>query len=192
MLVREPEAIDLGRFQEVHSVYTYVIHGVYTANAGTAELEKINRTSGNHPKPVRIIAYGLAAVGIGPWAFSARPIDFGPTFILGCLLGFLELVVVARSPEFSAIFEVAACLIISFAARGLGSIYRNGAPIFCFSAIAQSSIVVILPGYTVLCAALELQSRNLLAGSVRMVYAIIYSLYLAFGMLLGSVLLGSS
>lgn len=56
--------------------------------------------------------------------------------------------------------------------------------------MAQSSIALILPGYTILCAALELQSRNLVAGSVRMVYAIIYSLFLGFGILIGTVLYG--
>ncbi|KAL8964281.1 MAG: hypothetical protein Q9183_004560, partial [Haloplaca sp. 2 TL-2023] len=36
------------------------------------------------------------------------------------------------------------------------------------------------------CGALELQSRNILAGSVRMVYAIIYSLFLGYGITIGT------
>jgi uncharacterized membrane protein YjjB (DUF3815 family) len=110
--------------------------------------------------------------------------------VLGCILGFLQLVVVKRSSQFAHVFEVLASVLISFAARGLGSIYHDKTPVFCFSAIAQSSIALILPGYTVLCAALELQSKNLVAGSVRMVYAIIYSLFLGFGILIGTVIMG--
>jgi len=189
-LVRETQNVDLGKFKDVFEVYKCVIHGKLTAQEGLDELEDILRS----PKRIRtifqILAFGIAAISVGPFAFSARPVDFGPSFILGCTLGFLQLVVVTRSSQFSHVFEVLATVIISFAARGLGSIYHNGHPVFCFSAIAQSSIALILPGYTVLCAALELQSKNLVAGSVRMVYAIIYSLFLGFGILIGTVLMG--
>jgi uncharacterized membrane protein YjjB (DUF3815 family) len=56
--------------------------------------------------------------------------------------------------------------------------------------MAQSSIALILPGFTVLSASLELQSKHIVAGSVRMVYAIIYSLFLGFGITIGTVLFG--
>ena len=191
-LVREAQSVDLGRFKDVFQIYKCVIHGKYTTQQGTEELESIMKSPHQNSTSLRILAYGIAAVAVGPFAFSSRPVDFGPCFILGCILGFLQLVVVPRSQQFSHVFEVLATVMISFVARGLGSIYHNGTPVFCFSAIAQSSIALILPGYTVLCAALELQSRNLVAGSVRMVYAIIYSLFLGFGILIGSVILGMS
>ena len=38
--------------------------------------------------------------------------------------------------------------------------------------------------------ALELQSRNLISGSVRMVYVIVYVLFLAFGLLIGTTIFG--
>ncbi|KAK5191639.1 pheromone-regulated protein prm10 [Exophiala xenobiotica] len=189
-LVRETQNVDLGKFKDVFSIYKCVIHGKLTSQEGLDELEDIIKSPKRIKTAWQILAFGIAAVAVGPFAFSARPVDFGPSFILGCTLGFLQLVVVTRSSQFSHVFEVLAAVIISFAARGLGSIYHNGHPVFCFSAIAQSSIALILPGYTVLCAALELQSKNLVAGSVRMVYAIIYSLFLGFGILIGTVLMG--
>lgn len=42
----------------------------------------------------------------------------------------------------------------------------------------------------VLCGSLELQSRSMVAGSVRMVYAIIYSLFLGYGITIGTALYG--
>ncbi|KAI1621903.1 hypothetical protein EDD37DRAFT_611405 [Exophiala viscosa] len=189
-LVRETGGVDLGKFKDVFSVYKCVIHGKLDAHEGLAELETIMSSPKRINTYWQIFAYGIAAVAVGPFAFSARPVDFPPSFVLGCILGFLQLVVVTKSSQFSHVFEVLATVIISFAARGLGSIYHNGSPVFCFAAIAQSSIALILPGYTVLCAALELQSKSLVAGSVRMVYAIIYSLFLGFGILIGTVIMG--
>lgn len=40
----------------------------------------------------------------------------------------------------------------------------------------------------VLCASLELQTRHLIAGATRMMYAIIYTLFLGYGITIGSVL----
>ncbi|OAG44663.1 hypothetical protein AYO21_01153 [Fonsecaea monophora] len=189
-LVKESQSVDLGRFRDVFDVYKLVIHGKYTAQQGTADLDDIMKKRGRHPLPLRIFAYGIAAIAVGPFAFSARPVDFGPSFILGCILGWLQLVVVTRSEQFSHVFEILASVLISFTSRGLGSIYHKGTAVFCFSAIAQSSIALILPGYMVLCSALELQSKSIVSGSVRMVYAIIYSLFLGFGILVGTVIMG--
>lgn len=41
------------------------------------------------------------------------------------------------------------------------------------------------------CGSLELQSRNIVAGSVRMVYAVIYSLFLGFGITIGTSFYGA-
>jgi len=121
-------------------------------------------------------------------AFEARLIDTPIAFLLGCLVGFLQLVVAPYSDMYSNVFEISAAIFTSFLARLFGSI--RGGDLFCFSALAQSSIALILPGYMVLCGSLELQSRSMVAGSVRMVYAIIFSLFLGFGITIGTAFYG--
>ena len=79
----------------------------------------------------------------------------------------------------------------SFLARAFGSINYNGHRLFCFSALAQSAIALILPGYIILCGSLELQSKSIVAGSVRMFYAVIYSLFLGFGITIGTAFYGA-
>lgn len=93
-----------------------------------------------------------------------------------------------KSDLYSNVFEISAAVLTSFLARAFGSI--RGGNLFCFSALAQCSIALILPGYMVLCGSLELQSKSMVAGSVRMVYAIIYSLFLGFGITIGTVVYG--
>lgn len=115
-------------------------------------------------------------------------IDLPISFLLGALLGYLQLILAPKSETYSNVFEISAAVATSFLARAMGSI--RGGDLFCFSALAQSSIALILPGYLVLCASLELQSRSMVAGSVRMVYAIMYSLFLGFGITVGITLYG--
>jgi uncharacterized membrane protein YjjP (DUF1212 family) len=83
------------------------------------------------------------------------------------------------SKTYSTVFEISSAILMTFLARAFGSI--NGGQMFCFSALTQSAIAMILPGWLVLSSALELQSKAIVPGSIRLIYAIIYSLFLGYG-----------
>ncbi|KAL1297279.1 hypothetical protein AAFC00_004834 [Neodothiora populina] len=187
-LVKVAQGLDLGKLADTHEVYKEVVHDRLGVEEATKRLEEVMKKPNKHNKWALIPVYGLASAAVGPFAFNARAIDLPIAFFLGCIVGFLQLIVTPRSDLYANVFEVGAAVITSFLARAFGSI--AGGNVFCFSALAQSSIALILPGYTVLCASLELQSRSLVAGSVRMVYAIIYTLFLGFGITIGTAIYG--
>jgi uncharacterized membrane protein YjjP (DUF1212 family) len=190
-LVRVSQGVDLGKLRDSHQIYKEVVHDQIGVEEATQRLEKIVGRPRKFSTWFLVVMYGIAAVGVGPFAFKARLIDLPIAFILGALVGILQIVISPRSDLYANIFEVSAAVLTSFLARAFGSIPDgHGGRLFCFSALAQSSIALILPGYTVLCASLELQSRSIVAGSVRMVYAIIYSLFLGFGITIGTVIYG--
>ena len=190
-LVRVTQGLDLGKLRDVHEVYKNVVHDRIGVEEATKRLKEVTDKPDKHSRWFRIPVYGLAAVCVGPFAFGARPIDLPIAFILGCILGILQLVVAPKSDLYANVFEIAATVITSFLSRAFGSIPDGkGGHLFCFSALAQSSIALILPGYIVLCASLELQSRSIVAGSIRMVYAVIYSLFLGFGITIGTAIYG--
>ena len=183
-LVRTQQAVDLGKLRDVHDIYKEVVHDRIGVSQASDRLDELVHRKPKFGPWVLVAVYGLASAFVGPFAFQARLIDMPIAFLLGCLLGFMQLILAPRSELYANVFEISAALLTSFLARAFGSI--AGGELFCFSALAQSSIALILPGYTVLCGALELQSRNVVAGSVRMVYAIIYSLFLGFGITIGT------
>ena len=188
-IVRVPQGVDLGKLRDVHGIYKNVIHGKVLVDEAMEELDTLTKSPPRYRPWLLVPVYGLASVTVGPFAFSARPIDLPICFLLGSMLGWLSLVVAPKSDLYSNVFEITAAMLTSFLARAFGSI--RGGNLFCFSALAQSSIALILPGYTVLCGSLELQSRNIVPGSVRMVYAIIYSLFLGFGITIGTAIFGA-
>lgn len=188
-LVRAENSIDLGKLYDMHLTYKAVLHDMMGASEGSQVLDELAKKKPKFSPWVVVLFYGFASAFVGPFAFGARLVDLPIAFVLGCLLGYLKVILSARSSLYSNVFEVSAAVLTSFLARALGSI--DGGGLFCFSALAQSSIALILPGYTVLCSALELQSRNIVAGSIRMVYAIIYSLFLGFGITIGTSIYGS-
>ena len=187
-IVRATQAVNLGKLLDSHQVYKEVVHDTIGVEEAMTRLDGIIKTPNRYSLWFLVLIYGLASACVGPFAFGARPIDLPLAFVLGCLLGIMQLILAPYSDLYSNIFEISAAVLTSFLARAFGSI--QGGNLFCFSALAQSSIALILPGYTVLCGSLELQSRNMVAGSVRMVYAIIYSFFLGFGITIGSSLYG--
>lgn len=196
-LVRSVQGIDLSRLTETHNIYKNVVHDRIGADEAAEELDKIMKRRPRYNRSFIIFLYGLSSACIGPWAFDARPIDLPIIFFLGGFVGFMQLVVAPHSALFANVFEVAMAIITSFIARAIGSIPATGPfaqdgrkYIFCFSSIAQSSICLILPGFSVLCSSLELQSHQIIAGSVRLVYTIIYSLFLGYGVTIGTTAYG--
>ena len=190
-LVRTSQGVDLGKLRDVHEIYKDVVHDRIGVDEAAPRLDDIIGRKDKFRRWLRVFMYGCASATVGPFAFQARFIDLPFCFLLGCIIGWLQLVVAPGNDLISNVFEIGASVITSFLARALGSIRgSDGKEIFCFSAMAQASIALILPGFMVLCASLELQSKHIVAGSVRMVYAIIYSLFLGFGITIGTVLYG--
>ena len=188
-IVREAQGTaNLGKLQDSHEVYKEVIHDVIGVEEAMERLDELKRSGLRHNHWMFVLFSGLCSLCVGPFAFGARPIDLPIIFLLGCLLGFLQHIVAPKSALYTNVFEISAAVITSFLARAFGSINDGGT--FCFAALTQSAIALILPGYAVLCGSLELQTRNVVAGSVRMVYAIIYSLFLGYGITIGTSLYG--
>jgi uncharacterized membrane protein YjjP (DUF1212 family) len=92
-------------------------------------------------------------------------IDALMTIPLGWLLCVVQ-IISARNDMFSNVFEIAIATIISFIAAALASTRY-----FCYTALVSGGVVLILPGYIVLTGALELASRNITAGAVRIGYS---------------------
>lgn len=189
-IVRVVQGIDLGKLNEVHTIYKNVLHAVIPVEQGIVELDQQLEMPQLYRLGFVLMAYGLASVCVGPFAFDASFIDLPLQFLLGLIVGVLQLVVAPRSSLYANVFEILATIVVSFLGRAFGSIRHGDGFLFCFAAATQSSIALILPGYMVLCGALELQSKSMVAGSVRLFYAIVYSLFLSFGITIGSVLYG--
>ncbi|CRK19578.1 hypothetical protein BN1708_012683 [Verticillium longisporum] len=187
-IVRSTQGIDLGRLKDTHHIYKEVIHDVIGAEAGSIKLDDLMKAKDKFHAWLRVVVFGLTSATAAPFSFSARLIDLPLAFCFGCLVGTLQLIVAPMSMLYSNVLEVSATVLVSFLARAFGSI--RGGDLFCFSALAQSGIVMLLPGYAVLCSALELQSRAIVPGSIRIVYAVIYSLFLGFGITVGAALYG--
>ncbi|PNY28897.1 Uncharacterized protein TCAP_01183, partial [Tolypocladium capitatum] len=187
-IVHVAENINLGKLEDVYHVYRDILDQAVDAEEGARRLDAVMSARDKFSTWVRVLIYGLVSATCGPFSSQAKLIDLPFCFLLGCLAGLPQLILAPKYSIHGIVFDVAAVFLVSFLARALNG--RLEGQMFCFSAIAQSSIVMLLPGYSVLCSALELQSRAIIPGSIRIAYTTAYTLLLGFAINFGSALYG--
>ncbi|KAI0338796.1 DUF1212-domain-containing protein [Trametopsis cervina] len=179
-LVRQGGAFNIAKLQEVHKVYWKVIHDDVSVKDASSTLDTLMRNPSLYNKWQLIFFGGMCSATICSVSFNGSFIDSLVSFPLGCLLIVIQLF--ANTHElYSNVFEITVATLFSFIAAALGE-----SRYFCYSAIASSSVVLILPGYIILCGSLELSSHNIVSGAVRVCFSVIYSLFLGFGLAIGS------
>ncbi|KAJ8083802.1 pheromone-regulated protein prm10 [Marasmius tenuissimus] len=180
--VRATGRVALTSLHQVHQIYRDVLHDNMGAEAGTQALRQLLREHPIYPLYVRCILAFFSASIICVVSFGGSFLDMWISGACACVLQYLGLSAANKSAMYANVYELIS-IIVAFVARALSNIPGN---LFCYSAISSAGVVLILPGFTVLVSALELMSKNIFCGSVRIVYAIIYTLFLGFGLTIGS------
>ncbi|KAL6933053.1 related to Pheromone-regulated membrane protein 10 [Hanseniaspora guilliermondii] len=184
-LIKCNQGVNLWKLHKVYKIYKLVIHDQISLEDASTEIDAILIEPNLYNKYWTIFFYAFASSMVTPFAFGGDWVNIAISFFIGMCVGILQNIVAPKSTLYSNVFEISASIVVSFCARALGSIPNSN---ICFGSVVQGSLALILPGYIILCGSLELQNKNLLAGSVRMIYAIIYSLFLSFGITLGAAL----
>ncbi|KAA1096954.1 hypothetical protein PGT21_032365 [Puccinia graminis f. sp. tritici] len=178
--VKANGGIDLGQLHRVHHVYKSVVHDHTGVGQGSAALHKILNESPLYSPWQRMVIAFFCCGTIAILGFAGSFVDGWVAGAFGSFLAFMQLKA-STNQMYSSIFEISVATIVSFISRGLSTTNY-----FCYESLSSAGVVLILPGYIILCGSLELASKNLIAGSVKMVYAVIYSLFLGFGISIGS------
>ncbi|KAE9383859.1 DUF1212-domain-containing protein [Gymnopus androsaceus JB14] len=172
----------LGALHKVHVIYRSVVHDEISAKKASSLLDELLHAPPLYSSAFRcLLAFCLSAL-ICPLAFGGSFLDMWIAGTGALIMSLLQLCA-TKSALYANVFEITVAIFVSFAARGLSSIRSR---LFCYTAISSAGIVGILPGYLILSSSLELASKNIVCGSVKMVYALIYTLFLGFGLQIGS------
>jgi len=153
--------------------------------AGKIDLEEANRklndiiSRKSYPAPLEVIAHSAIAT-MATVFFGGSAIDAVTASCLGLIVGIICIAckhseVIEKFEEFLAAFISAVCASILF-------IYS---PSFSIQLVTLASIIVLIPGLSLTIAMTELATHNLVAGTARLMGAIVSFMKLAFGVLLG-------
>ncbi|KAJ7101471.1 hypothetical protein B0H15DRAFT_816210 [Mycena belliarum] len=178
--IRQGSALNLAKLNAVYALYWSVIHDEQSVSDASGALDALMRKKQEYSWWQLVLIGGMCSSSICTVSFGGSFLDAVIVFPLGALLVAIQLLSV-RNELYSNVFEITIATLISFLAAALAS-----TGVFCFAAVASSAVVLILPGFIVLGGALELLSRNIVSGSVRLCYAVVYSLFLGFGLAMGA------
>lgn len=191
--IKQGSVLDLTKLTDMHTIYWNVIHDKIGVERASKQLDSLMRRRPYLRKWQQTIIGGFASffITFGQVGFGGSLLDACAAFLLGAFLVFCQMSI--KSELYSNVFEIVFATLNSFIAMALHIIPDGGkdskpwrGELFCYRPIISGSIVLILPGFIVLTGALELQSKSLVSGSVRLVYAIIYSVMLGIGIKFGT------
>ncbi|KAF5388489.1 hypothetical protein D9757_004584 [Collybiopsis confluens] len=191
--VRATGRVALTSLHHVHLIYRDVLHDKLGAGEATRALRNLLHQHPIYPLYFRCILAFFSASVICAVSFGGSFVDIWFSGLCACVLQYLGL----NAAHKSAMISVS--IIVAFVARALSNVPGNW---WCYSAISSAGVVLILPGFTVceyiprhshqwmltclslfyfllfsaVVSALELMSRNLFCGSVR----------IGFGLTIGS------
>ncbi|KAI9207269.1 uncharacterized protein BJ171DRAFT_494096 [Polychytrium aggregatum] len=137
---------------------------------------------------LQALAFALGGGSVVTLAFKGTWVDAIASFIFGWIVGFISIYGPHFFPNYSHLTDLVSSLIVTILIR----IVQTLIPSMCFSfvPIFLSSLIVLLPGLPFTVAILELASKSLLSGTVRLVYSLLTALLMAAGVVMGSAIPG--
>ncbi|KAF9955019.1 hypothetical protein BGZ72_004105 [Mortierella alpina] len=177
-LLKVSAGLDMYKFAQVHQILKMVTHSSMPVEEAIMKLDAINTEKDLWPRWANILSYAVASFCTAPMFFGGNWTDAGVSFLLGLLVGLMNWLS-EKVPSYAHICEITMSVVVAFIAEALHDHV-------CRSAVKMAGIVILLPGYTITCAILELSSRHMISGSVRLFYAIIFSLLLGYGLTIGA------
>ncbi|KDN36610.1 hypothetical protein RSAG8_10713, partial [Rhizoctonia solani AG-8 WAC10335] len=180
--LKQTSALDLGKLLDAHRIYWRVIHDELSVGDASLQLDELMKKRVLYQGWITVVIGGFCSAFITPISFKGSFVDALAAFPLGAMLVWVQNLS-ARNELYSNVFEITIAGLLSFIAGAFAASKH-----VCYAAVASGSVVLILPGYIVLCGSLYLihASRSIISGSVRLCYSIIYSIFLGFGLSIGA------
>ncbi|MGE0401413.1 MAG: threonine/serine exporter ThrE family protein [Kofleriaceae bacterium] len=180
MMRVESGELDMSKLAAVDHLADLVGARTIPISDGLARLEAIVRAP---PRYGRVLSTFTHAVTVGAFAvfFGGSIMDVAVAAAIGLAVGLLA-AFTKRSVDRARMFELVGSMIASTAAGVASSIWTDISP----SLVTIAALIVLLPGLSLTVAMTELTTRHIMAGTSRLVFAVIVLLELVVGVAIGS------
>jgi uncharacterized membrane protein YjjP (DUF1212 family) len=175
----EPGAVDLGRLAAIDGIASQVAGGELTPAAGSVRLAAVIAAPPLYGAPLTTLAFALTS-GATARFFGGSVSEIVTATVIGCAIGLIALVA-SRVRTVERIFEPLAAAL----AAALASLAGVVAPVSIYIATV-AGLIVLIPGFSLTVAMIELATRNLVSGTARLAGALGTFLAIGFGVALGT------
>ena len=175
----EPGEVDLGRLAAIDGIAVQVARGRLAPADGLLRLRDVMTGPPPYGPALTTLAFALTS-GAACRFFGGGWTDILASTAIGCVIGMVALVA-SRYRTVGRIFEPLAA---AFAAA-LAALFARVAPV-SISTVTVAGLIVLIPGFSVTVAMIELATRNLVSGTARLAGALGTFLAIGFGVALGT------
>lgn len=183
----EPGGVDLGKLVDIDELLEEVEAGRVGAEETLLRLEELSQKPPRWGKLGSVVGHAFAA-GTAALFFGGRFADIALSFVLGALIGLIEIVSTRREST-TGVFEPLAAF-MSAGGGLLGAYLWPG--LVDDRVVALASIIVLVPGLSLTVALVELATRHLASGTARLMGAASAFLTIGFGAFLGRLVVGGA
>ncbi|MBA2542154.1 MAG: threonine/serine exporter family protein [Deltaproteobacteria bacterium] len=178
MMRVEGGELDMDKLEQVDDLADEVAAQRMTAAEGIVRLEQILAAPRVYGRAVTVVVNGLTSGTLAVF-FGGSLVDVAVASLIGVMLGLLEQVA-ARSTDQTRVFELIGAAFVALSANALSPFVAISPTL-----VTLAALVVLLPGMSLTVAMTELATRNLIAGTARLMSAVIVLLQLVVGVALG-------
>ena len=171
--------LDMGKLAQVDALADAVIARHLTAEQGIRQLDQIIAGPPRFGRLLWMLVHGVTAGALVVF-FGGGLWDIVLASAIGLSLGSLAQLI-KRSTDQTRVFELVGAAFASCTAGVVSSLTTTITP----SVVTLAALVVLLPGLSLTVAMTELATRNLIAGTARLMSAVIVLLELVIGVALG-------
>ena len=171
--------LDMGKLARVDEVADLVAARRITPDEGARRLDTIVTGPPQFGRATSTLMQGVTSAALAVF-FGGSVQDIALAGAIGLLLGVLAQFL-ARSTDQARVLELIAAAFAAFIANVASASWHGVNP----SLVTVSALVILLPGLSLTVAMTELATRNLIAGTARLMSAVIVLLELVIGVALG-------
>ncbi|KAJ3043515.1 hypothetical protein HDV00_004904 [Rhizophlyctis rosea] len=165
--------MNFAKLDPLYVLCKQIIKKEVSVGMAVEKMEKILCAPDPFPEWVIVAMYHISAFTSAILFFHGGWKDAGMSALLACVPAGLR-IAANRWGYLWWTYELLSCTLISLFATLLHTH-------FCYSSVLLSSIVSLLPGYTITSALTELLTRNIVSGAVRLAYVVAYLSFMALG-----------
>ncbi|KAJ3288491.1 hypothetical protein HDU79_004803 [Rhizoclosmatium sp. JEL0117] len=184
--IKAPGGIHMAKLAQVNALCQTLTEKLISIDDAIDLLEGV-RVAKGYPDWVILLTYPVSSFCISLLLFQISWLESVIAGFLGLLIGVLTSLA-GKHMTFSFLLEFVGSLVATFISRALqGFLHKNGIQ-FDYVKVTLSSLAVFLPGLSLTIAIIELSTRNMVSGTVRIFGALFIAMLLGFGMTIGSAL----
>ncbi|KAJ1829069.1 pheromone-regulated protein prm10 [Coemansia sp. RSA 2599] len=176
-LIRCSNGWDMHRLDQTNQLLRRVVHGKTEVKAAVQELEAIMTAPPIYAWYWQVLNWGVISWSLCLVCFGGSWEDSGISLALGLIAGIMSMAA-GKFSGYTNFFEVSVSVLAGILSAALASWG-------CFGATSLSATVVLLPGLVMTTGVIELSSRHMIAGTVRIFYALLLAFIIAYGLLIG-------